>query len=71
MYPNPMNSSSEFFKYTTMWLWQDISNKSYLFWTVGNYVIAYRITVGKELMVVRVLHSARNFRRLFQGSSWS
>jgi plasmid stabilization system protein ParE len=45
----------------------DVSNKRYLFWTVGNYVIAYRVK-GKQLIVVRVLHGARDFRKLFQAS---
>lgn len=42
----------------------DVTDKRYLFWTVGNYVIAYRM-VGPDLVVVRVLHGARNFRKLF------
>jgi plasmid stabilization system protein ParE len=41
----------------------DVTDKRYLFWTVGNYVIAYR--VEEELVVVRVFHGARDFRILF------
>ncbi len=47
---------------------QDVSDKRYLFWTVGTYVIAYRMQ-GKQLIVVRVLHGARNIRKLFDGKS--
>ncbi|CAN5426178.1 type II toxin-antitoxin system RelE/ParE family toxin [soil metagenome] len=43
---------------------QDVADRRYLFWTVGTYVIAYRIE-GKHLLVVRVLHGLRDFRRLF------
>ena len=42
----------------------DVRDKRYLFRAVGNYVIAYRVE-GKELIVVRVLHGARDFRKLF------
>jgi plasmid stabilization system protein ParE len=42
----------------------DVTDKRYLFWTVGSYVIAYRIQ-GKNLLIVRVLHGARNFRTCF------
>lgn len=42
----------------------DVTDKRYLFWTVSNYVIAYRMA-GKQLLVVRVLHGARDFRRIF------
>jgi plasmid stabilization system protein ParE len=42
----------------------DVTDKRYLFWAVGNYVIAYRVEKG-ELVVVRVLHGARDFRRIF------
>jgi toxin ParE1/3/4 len=41
----------------------DVKDKRHLFWVVGKYVIAYR--VEKELVVVRVVHGARDFRRLF------
>jgi plasmid stabilization system protein ParE len=42
----------------------DVKDKRYLFWAVGGYVIAYRMEQN-ELLVVRVLHGARDFRRLF------
>jgi plasmid stabilization system protein ParE len=42
----------------------DVQDKRYLFWVVGHYVIAYRVD-PKELVIVRVLHGARDFRRLF------
>ncbi len=42
----------------------DVADKRYLFRSVGSYVIAYRVE-PKELVVVRVLHGARDFRRLF------
>jgi plasmid stabilization system protein ParE len=43
----------------------DVHDKRYLFWALGKYVIVYRIE-GKELVVVRVLHGARDFRKLFK-----
>jgi plasmid stabilization system protein ParE len=45
----------------------DVPDKRYLFRAVGKYIIAYRIE-GKELVVVRVLHGARDFRKLFKRS---
>jgi plasmid stabilization system protein ParE len=42
----------------------DVKDKRYLFWAVGSYVIAYRVE-QKALVVIRVLHGARDFRRLF------
>jgi toxin ParE1/3/4 len=42
----------------------DVRDNRYLFWAVGSYVIAYRVK-GKKLVVVRVLHGSRDFRRLF------
>jgi plasmid stabilization system protein ParE len=42
----------------------DVEDRRYLFWSVGNYVIAYRIE-RKSLVVVRIVHGARDFRRLF------
>jgi plasmid stabilization system protein ParE len=39
----------------------DVANPAYRFWTVAPYVIAYRVE-GETLIVVRVLHGARNFR---------
>jgi plasmid stabilization system protein ParE len=43
----------------------DVSDKRHLFWAVGNYVIAYRIEEN-AVLVVRVLHGARDFRKLFK-----
>jgi toxin ParE1/3/4 len=42
----------------------DVKDKRYRFWVVASYVIAYRVEES-ELLVVRVLHGARDFRRLF------
>jgi len=42
----------------------DVRDNRYLFRAVGNYVIAYRLEKN-ELVVVRVLHGARDFRKLF------
>lgn len=42
----------------------DVKDKRYLFRAVGSYIIAYRIEQD-ELVVVRVVHGARDFRRLF------
>ncbi len=42
----------------------DVDDLRYRFWTVRPYVIAYRIERG-ELLVVRVVHGAREFRQLF------
>lgn len=42
----------------------DVKDKRYLFWVVGSYVIAYRVEQN-ELVVVRVVHRKRDFRRLF------
>jgi plasmid stabilization system protein ParE len=41
-----------------------VEDKRYRFWVVGSYVIAYRVE-ETELLVVRVIHGARDFRRLF------
>lgn len=43
----------------------DVKDKRYLFRAVGNYIIAYRVE-KKELVVVRVVHGARDFRKLFR-----
>lgn len=45
----------------------DVKDKRYRFWAVGKYIIAYRFE--KELVVVRVLHGARDFRNLFEDKS--
>jgi plasmid stabilization system protein ParE len=42
----------------------DVQDKRYLFRAVGKYLIAYRLE-KKELVVVRVIHGARDFRKLF------
>jgi toxin ParE1/3/4 len=44
----------------------DVPNPSYRFWTVKPYVIAYRYD-DATLIVMRVVHGHRNFRRLFKG----
>jgi toxin ParE1/3/4 len=43
----------------------DVTDKRYLFRAVGNYLIAYRME-HKELVVVRVVHGSRDFRKLFR-----
>ena len=43
----------------------DVPDERYRFHSVGNYVIAYRVD-GKTLVVVRVLHGARDFRQFFR-----
>lgn len=43
----------------------DVQDKRYLFWAIGKYIVAYRIE-RKELVVVRVLHGARDFAKLFR-----
>lgn len=43
----------------------DVQDERYLFRAVGNYVIAYR-TEGERLIVVRVLHGARDFGKHFR-----
>jgi toxin ParE1/3/4 len=40
----------------------DVPDQRYRFWPVYSYIIAYRIE-GDELVVVRVIHGARNVRR--------
>jgi plasmid stabilization system protein ParE len=42
----------------------DVSDPRYRFRAVGNYVIAYRVEQN-ELVVIRVVHGARDFRKLF------
>ncbi len=42
----------------------DVQDKRYLFRAVGSYMIAYRVDKN-ELVVIRVLHGARDFRKLF------
>jgi len=43
----------------------DVEDKRYRFWVVGKYVIAYRVEQD-ELLVIRVLHGARDFRTFFR-----
>jgi len=42
----------------------DVNDPRYQFWRVGSYLIAYR-THGNTLTVCRVVHGARDFRKLF------
>ena len=42
----------------------DVGDTRSRFWRVGTYLIAYRVR-GRKLTVRRVIHSARDFRRLF------
>jgi plasmid stabilization system protein ParE len=44
---------------------EDVANPSYRFWRVYSYLIAYRME-GRTLIVVRVVHGARDLRRLFK-----
>lgn len=44
----------------------DVKDPRLLFWMVRPYVIVYRHT-RRTLYVVRVLHGARDFRRVFRG----
>lgn len=43
----------------------DVRDARYWFWSVGNYVICYRLE-EETLLVVRVIHGARDFRRIFK-----
>jgi plasmid stabilization system protein ParE len=43
----------------------DVRAPHYRFWSVYSYVIAYRYD-DEKLTVVRVVHGARNFRKLFR-----
>lgn len=42
----------------------DVRDLSYRFWAVYSYIIAYRFN-DEALTIVRVIHGARDFRRLF------
>src|SRR5258708_8019837 len=42
----------------------DVTDKRYLFWAVGKYVIAYRME-HKEIVVVRALHRPLDFHNPF------
>jgi plasmid stabilization system protein ParE len=43
----------------------EVKNKDYRFWAVYSYLIVYRIQ-GEKLCVSRVIHGARNLRRIFR-----
>jgi toxin ParE1/3/4 len=43
----------------------DVKNPAYRFWRVYAYLIAYRLE-GQTLYISRVIHGARNLRRLFR-----
>lgn len=43
----------------------DVSNPGYRFWSVYKHLIAYRVR-GRRVTIVRVVHGARNIRRLFK-----
>ena len=43
----------------------DVYDPNYRFWSVHRYVIAYRTDL-KPLTVARVVHGARDFKKLFQ-----
>ncbi len=43
----------------------DVRSARYRFWTVKSWVIAYRFD-DRTLTVVRVVHGARDFRKLFR-----
>lgn len=44
----------------------DVEDSRYRFWKVFSYLIAYRVE-RSVLIVVRVIHGARDFRKLFKG----
>jgi toxin ParE1/3/4 len=48
----------------------DVANSAYRFWRVYSYLIAYRVR-QRTLYVSRVIHGARNLRRLFKAHSSS
>jgi len=43
----------------------DVRDERYRFWSIKSYVIAYRYTRNR-LYIARVIHGARDFRRLFE-----
>lgn len=43
----------------------DVTNSQYRFWKVYSYLIAYRLQ-GSTLIVVRVIHGARDLRKVFR-----
>lgn len=44
----------------------DVDDDRYRFWTVKPFVIAYRVS-ARRLTIVRIVHGARDFRKLFDG----
>jgi len=42
----------------------DVEDPRYRFWRIHSYIIAYRIDT-KPITIARVLHGARDFRRIF------
>lgn len=44
---------------------QDVQDKRLRFWVKYSYVIAYRVR-GPRLTVVRIVHGARDLRRIFR-----
>ena len=44
----------------------DVKNRRYRFWSVYSYLIAY-FPETKPLQIVRIVHGARNIRKLFRG----
>jgi toxin ParE1/3/4 len=44
---------------------EDVGNPAYRFWRVYSYLVAYRME-GRTLIVVRVVHGARDLRRIFK-----
>ncbi|HUO10684.1 MAG TPA: type II toxin-antitoxin system RelE/ParE family toxin [Phycisphaerae bacterium] len=47
----------------------DVRNQTVRFWVVYSYLIAYRVE-GENLYVWRVVHGARNIKRLFPRKQW-
>ena len=43
----------------------DVSNSNLRFWSVYKYLIVYRVR-GRTVTIIRVVHGARNIRRLFK-----
>lgn len=46
----------------------DLDKKPYRVWSVYSYLIVYR-PLRKGIVVVRVVHGARNMKKLFRGKS--
>lgn len=44
---------------------RDVRIRSYRFWCVRPYMIAYRFD-SKTVTILRIVHGARNFRRIFK-----